>query len=311
MDNSVPHRPIALDYPASTRAAWQPRRPEFSAACNALSLGLPYGEPYVMKSIRDALPALESQGQHQLAHEVRGYLDQEAEHARQHRRFNAILREQHPGVRHVEGWLKRTYSFLTRRAGHKFGVAFAAGFEATAFAAARWMDANRQQLFDGADTVPSTLFLWHLAEEVEHKTVAHDVWAATDGNRLRYFAAMVLCFAMLLWFILLGVIVQLCAWRRILNPVAWFRLWVWGFGFFFEAAPTMASTLMPSHHPNNQADPAWMRLWLSAYDPTTNTIPAWNAPIDDYVVSPSRILSTSSEPSSAPSSSASESMTIS
>ncbi len=283
MEGTIPHRPIRLEYPADLRADWQPNKPEFAAACNALSLGMPYGEPYVMKSVRDALPALEAAGEHDLAAEVRAYLEQEREHASQHRRFNELLRAQHPALRHVERWLKRTYSFLTRRAGHRFGVAYAAGFEATAFAAARWMDARRHSLFRGADPEPATLFLWHLAEEVEHKTVAHDVWAAVDGNRLRYVAAMALCFAMLVWFIFCGVVVQLTAWRRLFSPVAWFRLWAWGIGFAFEVMPTMAITVLPSHHPSRQADPSWMPLWLSAYDPETNTIPAWDAPIDAYL----------------------------
>ena len=286
MEGTVPHRPIRLEYSADTRSAWQPMKPEFSAACNALSLGMPYGEPYVMKSVRDALPEIEAQGDHQLAAEVRAYLDQEREHAQQHRRFNEILRAQHPALRHVERWLKRSYGFMARRAGHRFGVAYAAGFEATAFAAARWMDAKRHSLFRGADPEPATLFLWHLAEEVEHKTVAHDVWAAVDGNRLRYVAAMAVCFAMLVWFIFCGVVVQLAAWRKLFNPVAWFRLWTWGIGFFFEVAPTMAITALPSHHPDRQADPSWMPMWLAAYDPETNTIPAWDAPIDAYFPAP-------------------------
>lgn len=284
--STVPHRPIHLEYRVETRAAWQPNKPEFSAACNALSMGMPYGEPYVMKSIRDALPAIEASGDIALAAEARAYLDQEREHAHQHRRFNEILRAQHPALRHVERWLKRSYGFLHRRAGHRFGVAYAAGFEATAFAAARWMDARRHSLFHGADPEPATLFLWHLAEEVEHKTVAHDVWAIVDGNRLRYVAAMAVCFAMLVWFIFLGTVVQLAAWRRLFSPVAWFRLWSWGIGFFFEVAPTMAITALPSHHPSQQADPSWMPMWLAAYDPVANTIPAWDAPIDAYLPTP-------------------------
>lgn len=283
MEGTVPHRPIRLEYPDDTRTAWQPRKPEFSAACNALSLGMPYGEPYVLKAVRDALPEIEASGDDRLAAEVRAYLEQEREHAQQHRRFNEILRNQHPALRHVERWLKRSYGFLNRRAGHRFGVAYAAGFEATAFAAARWMDARRHSLFRGADDAPATLFLWHLAEEVEHKSVAHDVWAAVDGNRLRYVTAMAVCFAMLVWFIFCGVVVQLAAWRKLFSPVAWFRLWSWGIGFFFEVAPTMATTVLPSHHPSRQADPSWMPMWLKAYDPETNTIPAWDAPIDAYL----------------------------
>ncbi len=276
----VPHRPIRLEWRDDTRARWQPLKPEFAAAVNALSLGMPYGEPYVMKAVRDALPAIEDDV---LELEVQAYLKQEREHSKQHRRFNELLVAQHPALRHVERWLKWSYGVLTRRMGRRFAISYAAGFEATAFAAARWMDSNRHELFLGADPEPATLVLWHLAEEVEHKTVAHDVWAAVDGNRLRYAAAMAVCFTMLVWFIFCGVVVQLTAWRRILNPVAWFRLWKWGLGFAFEVVPTMAVTLLRSHDPRNQANPSWMPLWLSTYDTEANTIPPWDAPLDAYL----------------------------
>lgn len=276
----LPHRRIAISWPDDTRAAWQPAKPEFAAAVNALSLGMPSGEPYVMRAVRTAARDLDDPT---LADEVRAYLSQEAEHTRQHARFNELLVAQHPALRHVERGLTASYRFLQRRAGHRFGVAYAAGFEATAFAAARWMDAHRHELFRGADVEPATLILWHLAEEVEHKTVAHDVWAATDGNRLRYVAAMAVCFAMLVFFIFAGVVVQLTAWRRILSPVAWFRLWKWGLGFAFEVLPTMAITALRSHHPSQQADPAWMTQWLGTYDGATDTIPPWDAPLDAYL----------------------------
>lgn len=277
---TVPHRPIRLEWRDDTRARWQPLKPEFAAAVNALSLGMPYGEPYVMKAVRDALPEIHDDV---LEREVQAYLEQEREHSKQHRRFNELLVAQHPALRHVERWLKWSYGFLTRRMGRKFAISYAAGFEATAFAAARWMDSNRHELFRGADPEPATLVLWHLAEEVEHKTVAHDVWAAVDGSRLRYATAMAVCFVMLVWFIFCGVMVQLTAWRRVLSPVAWFRLWKWGLGFASEVVPTMAVTLLRSHDPRKQADPSWMPLWLAAYDEEANTIPSWDAPLDAYL----------------------------
>jgi len=277
MPSALPHRRIHLEWPDDTRAAWQPIKPEFAAAVNALSLGMPSGEPYVMQAVRTAAADIDDP---ELAERVRDYLAQEGEHARQHRRFNQILTDQHPALSRVERWLASSYRFLQKRAGRRFGIAYAAGFEATAFAAARWMDSHRHELFRGADEVPSTLILWHLAEEVEHKSVAHDVWAATGGSRVRYLLAMATCFAMLVWFIFLGTVVQLTAWRRILSPVAWFRLWKWGIGFAFEVMPTMAITLLPNHHPSQQADPSWMIEWLRRYDPETNTIPEWNAPLD-------------------------------
>ncbi len=283
MGEPIRHRQIKLEWPDDTRAAWQPLKPEFSAACNGLSLGMPFGEPYVMAAVRDALDQIDDP---QLIADVEGYLEQEREHSRQHRRFNAIITSQHPALKRVEKWIGRSYRFLQRRAGKKFAVAYAAGFEATAFAAARWMDSRRHELFRGADPEPATLYLWHLAEEVEHKTVAHDVWAAVDGSRLRYVTAMAVCFTMLVWFIFLSTVVQLTAWRRVLNPVAWFRLWKWGFAFAFEVMPTMAITVLRDHHPSQQADPTWMPMWLASYDPVANTIPNWDAPIDEYLLAP-------------------------
>lgn len=278
-DAGMPHRRIRLEWPDDTRAAWQPLKPEFAAAVNSLSIGMPHGEPYVMRSVRRAASDLDDP---ELQSRVREYLEQEGEHSRQHRRFNDILVAQHPSLQRVERWLGRSYRLLDRL-GPKFGIAYAAGFEATAFAAARWMDAHRHELFRGADPEPATLILWHLAEEVEHKTVAHDVWAVADGSRLRYLAAMATCFAMLVWFIFLGTVAQLTAWRRVLSPVAWFRLWKWGIGFAFEVMPTMAITALPSHHPSQQADPSWITQWLTTYDAATDTIPPWDAPLDAYL----------------------------
>ena len=272
----VPTRAVNFEYPDDFRAMWHPHRPEFAAACNALSLGMPYAEHYVVASVRKVVDDLDDPV---LVERTRAYLSQEREHCRQHRRFNELLTAQRPGLRRIEGWLSRSYRGLARRGSRKFNVAFAAGFEAVAFSAARWIDGRRHSLFRGADPVPATLFLWHLAEEVEHKTVAHDVWAAVDGNRRRYAAGMVTSFTILVWFIFIGTVAQLAATRRIFSPLAWGRLVVWGIGFAMEALPTMAITVLKGHHPADLADPSWLPVWLSQYDTEAGTMPMWDAPI--------------------------------
>lgn len=275
----MPVRRVRFEYPDDFRAEWHPGKPEFAAACNALSLGMPYGEPYVVASIRTVRDELVPE----LAARVDAYLAQERQHLRQHRRFNELLTDQHPSLSRVEGWLARSYRYLAHRGSTEFNVAFAAGFEAVAFSAARWIDQRRLTLFRGSDPLPATLFLWHLAEEVEHKTVAHDVWAATDGSRLRFGAAMLTSFALLVWFIFLGTLVQLTATRRVFNPVAWIRLIGWGFGFAMEVLPTMAVTVLRGHHPSDLADPSWMPVWLSEYDAAAEEMPLWNAPVASAV----------------------------
>jgi len=276
----VPLRDIRFEWPDDTRAVWHPTKPEFAAACNSLSLGMPYGEPYVIASVRAVLGDINPEVAPGLADEARAYIDQERGHYRQHRRFNDLVTVEHPGLRRIERWMATSYRWLRRHRSRKFNVAFAAGFEAIAFSAARWIDSNRRELFTGADTLPATLFLWHLAEEVEHKNVAFDVWEHVDGNRLRYLVAMSTSFLMLVWFIFLGTITQLWRTRRIFNPVTWFRLTAWGIRFAFEVLPVMAVTALPGHHPRDLVDPSWMPLWLRDYDPESGTIPAWDAPVD-------------------------------
>ena len=83
----MPIRSVRFEYPDDFRAAWQPLKPEFSAACNALSLGMPYGEPYVVASVRRVVDDLEDP---ELVDRVRSFLTQEREHYRQHRRLNTL-----------------------------------------------------------------------------------------------------------------------------------------------------------------------------------------------------------------------------
>jgi len=241
---------------------------------------MPYGEPYVIASVRSSIADIDERAAPGLAEEARAYIAQERGHYRQHRRFNDLITADQPALKRIERWLAVSYCWLRRHMSREFNVAFAAGFEAIAFAAARWIDSNRRELFAGADPTISSLFLWHLAEEVEHKSVAFDVWEHVDGNRLRYAAAMTTSFLMLVWFIFLGTVAQLWKSRRIFNPISWFRLTSWGIRFAFEVLPTMAVTALPGHHPRDLADPSWMPIWLAGHDPSTGTIPAWDSPID-------------------------------
>lgn len=280
---SLPDRRVRFEYPEDFNAKWQPRKPEFAAACNALSLGMPYGEPYVVASVRAVLDDLDDP---ELVAQARSYLTQEREHHRQHKRFNEVVTAQQPGLLRIERWLQWTYRTLARRSSREFNLAFAAGFEAVAFSSARWADKHRHELFTGADGVASTLFLWHLAEEVEHKSVAFDVWNAIDGNRWRYLRAMFTSFVMLAGFVLIGTLAQLFRSGRILNPVAWFRLIKWAFSLAFEVMPTMAITALPGHHPNDLADPVWLTDWLREFDPATGSMPLWDESYEAEMASP-------------------------
>jgi predicted metal-dependent hydrolase len=167
----LPARRIQFAYPADLDPAWSPRLPEFACAANSVSLLMPYAEPYFVKSVRSALPLLDDARRA----EAEAYIRQEAQHHAQHRRFNDLVVAAYPRLARLEDWMRRTYGWLSRTRSQKFNLAFAAGSETIAFTIARWSDEHLDPFFAGADPVPATLFLWHLAEEVEHKSAAFDV----------------------------------------------------------------------------------------------------------------------------------------
>lgn len=261
-------------YPDDLNPAWNPRFPEFAFAANSISLLMPYAEPYFVSSVRKALPEIDGP----LAVQTRAYLRQETQHQRQHRHFNDIIDRRYPAVLRLERRIQRTYGWFARTRSVRFNLAFAAGSETIAYALARWTEKHLDSLFDGADPVASTLYLWHLAEEVEHKSAAFDVFEAVDGSRLRYLTAMTISFALLVIFTTLGTLTML--WgrpgeRRLFSPVAWFRLVRWSVSLAFELLPDMAVSSLPRHHPSDFTDPVWLSTWLRHFDPDSGTMPVW------------------------------------
>jgi uncharacterized protein len=252
--------------------SWTPAAPELSAVANAVSLAMPYVEPFVVAGVRSVLGDLEPD----LADRARAYAAQEAAHHKLHRRFNDALRASGRGVAPIERGLAAFYRRLGRCTPH-FRIAYAAGFESVAFAAARWVDPRVDRLFLGADREPAHLFLWHLAEEAEHRGVAHDVMRALGVKRRTHLAALVLSLLALAFFTLVGTVVFLVHQRRFWNPWSWVRIVVWTFSFLFVALPMCAMSLSLGHHPDQLSDPTSLSWWLARYDATTGTLPDWDA----------------------------------
>ena len=265
----LPVRKPRFEYPDDLALAWNGRMPELACAANSISLLMPYVEPYFVRSVRATLDDLDEP----LRERTEDYLRQELQHHVQHRRFNELLAAQCPGLRRLEGWMRGVYGWLGRHRSRRFNVAFAAGSETIAFGIARWIDRHLRVLFDDADPVASSLFVWHLAEEVEHKTAAFDVFEATDGSRLRYAWASTVSLLLLVLFTFAGSLVMLRSCRRLRFPVAWFRLARWSISLGFTVLPTLAVSALPGHHPAELADPPYLTQWLRGYDPESGELP--------------------------------------
>lgn len=157
-----------------------------TALLNALSMSFPVGEQFFIDSVRNGFKELPADQQEKFKAEVQGFVGQEATHRRLHSLYNAHL--ERLGL--VNDWEPRARARLKEMEGvnvrHWLGIT-AANEHFTAILA-DWMLRNSDLLGD-QDPRLKTLWLWHSAEESEHKSTAFALYQALGGNhewRLRW-----------------------------------------------------------------------------------------------------------------------------
>lgn len=165
-----------------------------SAFFNALSMSFPLGEQYFMDSVRNGLKSLPEAERAPYAAEVQGFVGQEATHRRIHALFNGHLLKQ-GYVNRIE---QRAQARMRANAHLDLRNHLAATAATEHFTAifADWMLRHPEAL-EGAEPRLQTLWLWHSAEESEHRNTAFDIYKATGGNqvwRVRIFRAMTVIF---------------------------------------------------------------------------------------------------------------------
>jgi uncharacterized protein len=190
---------------------WIPGDPFATHLINVLHLLLPAGERWFVEVYREALPLVRDE---RLRADVRGFMGQEAIHARAHAAVLESLRsrgiETGPYTRKIDWLCERLLVSdaaprLLRGPWLRFRLAGIAAVEHFTCVLGNWiLDAEALDRA-GADRVMMDLLRWHGAEEVEHRSVAFDLSRHLSG-RLAYparFAAMALVAPILgvLWYL--------------------------------------------------------------------------------------------------------------
>jgi len=148
-----------------------------------LSLTMPYLEPYLIRTMKAALPAITDAA---LAEDVRRFSQQEGHHYKNHALLNDAVRARFDAgigarLRAIEAELEADYQRFTRTRSLRWNVAYAEGFEAMTCASALAIAVHGG--FDYAASLPGgEMWAWHMAEEIEHRTVAFGVFAHLDGS---------------------------------------------------------------------------------------------------------------------------------
>lgn len=165
-----------------------------TALFNALSMSFPVGEQFFIDSVRNGFKALPADRQERFKCEVQGFIGQEATHRRIHALFNGHLEKQ--GF--VNAWAPRASKRLKLLEGAdpRHWLAITAANEHFTAIFAEWMLRHHDRL-DGSEARLKTMWLWHSAEESEHKSTAFDLYQALGGShawRIIWFRRVTLIF---------------------------------------------------------------------------------------------------------------------
>lgn len=181
--SSITVRQMAFEYQDSMELVFIENDPQLSAVFLGTWFILPYLEPYLMKTLRQASEHVEDES---LQQEIRQFCSQEGQHYRQHARANEAILKRCPEGPEKQALLsaiaeaKSEYAAFSSEKSLAFNLAYAEGFEAYTCAGARVQ--LEQRMFDYMHDPIRDLMLWHIMEEVEHRTVAYDAYEAVVGK---------------------------------------------------------------------------------------------------------------------------------
>ena len=176
----IPPRHIDFKLPQTAqRYAFYDNNPLASLLFVVMSGIFPPGERFFMESVRHfrdqiTAPVLKAQ--------VSGFMGQEALHGREHERLNDLFRERGLDVdvptRYVSFGLRQ----LARVTSPRMQLACTTMMEHfTAHLAEQWL--TDKALAASSDPEMLKLWYWHALEELEHKSVAYDVFDLIGGTQ--------------------------------------------------------------------------------------------------------------------------------
>lgn len=187
--SSITVRRMPFRFPSKIDSLIVKDYPEESFLFIGLSLLLPHLEPYLIRSMIEAKKKIQDAA---LLLDVDAFIGQESQHYRQHALFNKALQlDPHKDLAALEAALADDYERYSKTRSLRFNLAYAEGFEA--LTAAMTVFTLKFKYLDKIDPEIKDLFRWHMVEELEHRTVAFDVYQHVCGSYV--YRVLVGCFA--------------------------------------------------------------------------------------------------------------------
>ena len=234
----------------------------FSHFIAGLSGGFPSGEEGFIRSVRRFADQITDPV---LKKRVAAFIGQEAMHGREHRQLNDRLIELGYPIAWLdtEKYKERMIRTENRFSGFVHLAVTAAAEHYTAVLAERVLSSPEIQAIPGEAEVWN-LLNWHALEELEHKSVAFDVYRAVGGSEFTRIATMFVLFALTTPFVLSSLAVSIASDPHArTRPVTVVRqTWNLLRGPMFRGLmPELAKYMKPGFHPDDIDTNALLQQW--------------------------------------------------
>ena len=255
-------REFNFDFPDDLDPKWAKDSVVRSHMFNGFSLTMPYLEPFIIKSSQKVLADIDDE---QLRDDVRKFCGQEAKHYQCHRRVNELLKKNgYPELAEIEEQMKASYKKLEQRS-LETQLAYNAGFETMTEGFTHWFINKRKRLFGGNCPWMSSFWVMHMVEEMEHKTVAFDLYMAYSGRYLPRAIGVLHGSLHVLGFGLLAMRQSLRKdglWGRpgcLLEVARELGSLAWNVG------PSLLRAMLPGHNPRRDPDHPWQQAYVASH----------------------------------------------
>jgi hypothetical protein len=177
---SISTRKVNFQLEQALATDWADNDPVLTAIFNAMSISFPSGE----KNFIDSVRAYEGRiSDEKLLKDIKGFYKQEGMHSREHRKYNKILCEQRGyNLQKLESIYLRRIEKAKKDPRITNQMLLASTVAVEHFTASFGETFLEGRILKQIDGPIGDLWRWHALEELEHKSVAFDVYNQIGGS---------------------------------------------------------------------------------------------------------------------------------
>lgn len=163
--------------PKAIRRHYFANSPVMSHLLTALSSTFPIGEQFFVHSVRNVRDQVQDP---KLQAQIAAFIGQEAMHSKAHAEFNDAWRRDDYNLDRFQVWLARKDSYI-KNLHPKIQLAITCAFEHFTALLGGYI-LQHPEVLSTLDDDAMKLWVWHAIEEIEHRSVAFDVYQAVYGD---------------------------------------------------------------------------------------------------------------------------------